>query len=253
MIRKDDDIVAKLFNNIIYFDFGKHNIRPDAEVGLEKIITLMKQFPMLKIDVRSHTDSRSTESFNMALSQRRNTSVQNYITEKGGISSSRLTGKGYGDTQLVNACKSNVKCTEDMHQANRRTEFMYISNSSEGFNTKTVKKIIDDKKNKEANIRSLKVVKEKSNKGIKAIFAGNSSLSKGHYIITNLFSKPGNAVKWKEFLLSKGLSPQTFTNPKNNYEYVYIFNNEDIDLVNENYKKFKQIPYLKNIWVLEVN
>jgi outer membrane protein OmpA-like peptidoglycan-associated protein len=41
-----------------------------------------------------------------------------------GISSERLTGKGYGERMLVNNCTNGVKCTEEEHQLNRRTEFV---------------------------------------------------------------------------------------------------------------------------------
>lgn len=35
---------------------------------------------------------------------------------------SSIKAKGYGETQLVNHCKDGVKCSEDEHQENRRTE-----------------------------------------------------------------------------------------------------------------------------------
>jgi outer membrane protein OmpA-like peptidoglycan-associated protein len=45
---------------------------------------------------------------------------------KKGIESSRLTEKGYGETQLINKCSDDVKCTEAEHQANRRSEFIIV-------------------------------------------------------------------------------------------------------------------------------
>ncbi|MFH6996213.1 OmpA family protein, partial [Flavobacterium sp. FlaQc-48] len=43
---------------------------------------------------------------------------------KNGISKKRLTGKGYGETRLVNKCSDGVPCTEEEHQMNRRSEFI---------------------------------------------------------------------------------------------------------------------------------
>ncbi|WP_197063249.1 hypothetical protein, partial [Capnocytophaga canis] len=43
-----------------------------------------------------------------------------------GIDKSRITGKGYGETQLVNGCSDGVSCSEEEHQANRRSEFIII-------------------------------------------------------------------------------------------------------------------------------
>lgn len=121
------DLGIALELNPIYFDFDKSNIRPDAAYELEKVIAAMKQYPNLKIDVRSHTDSRAPDAYNMSLSQRRNVSTIAYIVNQGGISESRLTGRGYGETQLVNNCSNGAKCSEEDHQLNRRSEFIIVS------------------------------------------------------------------------------------------------------------------------------
>lgn len=118
------DDLAKAFGiKIIYFDLDKWNIRPDAALELEKILDVMKQYPAMKIDVRSHTDSRASFKYNEKLSQRRAKSTEDWLV-KNGVDANRLTGKGYGETQLVNKCSDNVKCTEEEHQANRRSEFI---------------------------------------------------------------------------------------------------------------------------------
>jgi outer membrane protein OmpA-like peptidoglycan-associated protein len=49
----------------------------------------------------------------------------NYLVSKG-IEKSRLTAKGYGESRLVNGCADNVPCSEEEHQANRRTEFTIL-------------------------------------------------------------------------------------------------------------------------------
>jgi outer membrane protein OmpA-like peptidoglycan-associated protein/tetratricopeptide (TPR) repeat protein len=110
---------------IIYFDLDKWNIRPDAAFQLEKIVEVMKQFPTMKIYVRSHTDSRQTAQYNLNLSNKRAKSTVQWLVKKG-IESSRLTGKGYGETQLINKCSDGVKCSDAEHQANRRSEFIII-------------------------------------------------------------------------------------------------------------------------------
>lgn len=117
--------IGKLLNPIL-FDFDKSNIRPDAAVELAKVIEVLKEYPTLKIDVRSHTDSRGSDSYNLALSQRRNDSTIKYIIEKGGISPDRVTGRGYGETQLVNECSNGVDCSAAQHQLNRRSEFIVM-------------------------------------------------------------------------------------------------------------------------------
>lgn len=120
-----DDIRTILGINIIYFDFDKDYIRsPDATAELQKVILFMKTYPNVHIDVRSHTDSRASNAYNLDLSKRRNKSTIEYIVNIGGIDRNRLTGDGYGETQLVNKCADGVKCTEAEHDLNRRSEFI---------------------------------------------------------------------------------------------------------------------------------
>lgn len=116
--------LAKLFNiSKIYFDLDKWNIRPDAEVHLQKVIEVLKQYPSMTIDIRSHTDSRQTHKYNEILSDKRAKSTLEYMV-KNGIARERLTAKGYGETQLINGCADGVKCSEEEHQQNRRSEFI---------------------------------------------------------------------------------------------------------------------------------
>ena len=122
-LKKGMDL-AKVFEiQEIKFDLGKADIRPDAELELIKIVEAMKQYPRMKIDIRSHTDSRGSDSFNMKLSDRRAKSTMNWIISQG-IAKNRLKAKGYGETRLVNRCKNGVPCTEEEHQQNRRSEFI---------------------------------------------------------------------------------------------------------------------------------
>lgn len=120
------DLAKTLNIPIIYFDLDKSFIRKDAAFELEKVVAVMKQNPNMYIDVRSHTDSRQTQQYNKELSERRAKSTIEWMIKQG-IESSRLTGKGYGETQLMNKCADGISCTEQEHQANRRSEFIIIS------------------------------------------------------------------------------------------------------------------------------
>lgn len=124
------DLAKTLNIPIIYFDLDKSFIRKDAAFELEKVLAVMKQYPKMKIDVRSHTDCRQTAKYNEALSNRRAKSTMAWLI-KNGIEANRLTGKGYGESQLVNDCgcepTNNSSCTEEEHQANRRSEFIIVS------------------------------------------------------------------------------------------------------------------------------
>jgi len=106
----------------IYYDFNKANIRPDAAKELDGLVKKMQDNPTIVVELASHTDSRGSAAYNQKLSQRRAQAAVNYITSKG-IDKKKITAKGYGETKLLNKCKDGVKCTEDEHQLNRRTEF----------------------------------------------------------------------------------------------------------------------------------
>jgi outer membrane protein OmpA-like peptidoglycan-associated protein len=105
----------------IYYDFDKHNIRPDAALILDKLVATMRDNPTLKIELSSHTDSRGTHRYNEALSQRRAQAAVDYLVTRG-IARDRMQAKGYGETRLVNHCADGVPCSKAEHQANRRTE-----------------------------------------------------------------------------------------------------------------------------------
>ncbi|MGC4041412.1 MAG: OmpA family protein [Flavobacterium sp.] len=129
-VKPGDDLAKILGIRIIHFDLDKSNIRPDAALELAKILDVMEQYPMMKIDVRSHTDCRQTAKYNMALSDRRAKSTIAWLVSKG-ISKDRLTGRGYGESQLLNNCgcepTNESNCTEEQHQQNRRSEFIVLN------------------------------------------------------------------------------------------------------------------------------
>lgn len=120
------DDLGKCFGiKMIYFDLDKSNIRTEAAFDLEKILDVLNNNPTMKLDIRSHTDSRATNSYNLALSNRRAKSTIEWLV-KNGVAPNRLTAKGYGETQLVNKCSDGVSCTEEEHQMNRRSEFIIM-------------------------------------------------------------------------------------------------------------------------------
>ena len=125
-IKKGMDL-AKVFEiKEIKFDYNKADIRSDAAVELTKIVEVMREYPKMKIDIRSHTDSRGADSYNLKLSDRRAKATLEWIVKQG-IDRKRLKAKGYGETRLVNGCSNGVPCTEEEHQENRRSEFIVVA------------------------------------------------------------------------------------------------------------------------------
>ena len=110
----------------IYYDYNKWNIRSDAALVLDDLVSTLNEYSTIKIEMRSHTDARGRDSYNETLSQKRAQSAVNYLI-KNGINRSRLVAKGYGEYKLLNRCADGVKCSEEEHQENRRTEFKILS------------------------------------------------------------------------------------------------------------------------------
>ena len=107
----------------IYFEFDKHNITREGAFELDKLIEALKANPAMVIMVKSHTDNRGSDAYNMNLSDRRARSTVQYVRSKG-IEASRISGKGYGETEPKVDCGAN--CTEEQHAQNRRSEFLIV-------------------------------------------------------------------------------------------------------------------------------
>lgn len=118
--------VEKVDVNPIYFDYDKSDITPPAIEELSKVVFIMRKFPNIRIKIESHTDARGKDAYNLKLSDNRAKSTRDYIVSQD-IDASRIESAiGYGESRLVNKCKNGVKCTEEEHLLNRRSDFIII-------------------------------------------------------------------------------------------------------------------------------
>jgi outer membrane protein OmpA-like peptidoglycan-associated protein/tetratricopeptide (TPR) repeat protein len=125
-----DKLKRKFFVENIYYDLDKTNIRPDAQITLDKIFKMMTENPDMKLDVSSHTDARGSSNYNTVLSHNRSKSVIDYLLKKG-ITTNRLTMRFHGEDSLINQCAEGVYCPENEQQRNRRTEFyVFLGNTN---------------------------------------------------------------------------------------------------------------------------
>jgi outer membrane protein OmpA-like peptidoglycan-associated protein len=109
----------------VYFNVNDEKLLPDAKQTLDKVIAIMNNVPGVSIEISSHTDSQGADDYNLKLSERRAKAAVDYMTTHG-LSATRVTGKGYGETRLLNKCANGVKCSEEEHAKNRRLEFKVI-------------------------------------------------------------------------------------------------------------------------------
>ncbi len=112
--------------NNIFYDFDDDKILQDAEIDLNVILNLMNTYPDMVIELSSHTDSQGVSKYNENLSQRRADSAKAWLVERG-IATDRIQPVGYGESVIINQCVNGVRCSDDEHRVNRRTEFKMIS------------------------------------------------------------------------------------------------------------------------------
>ncbi|MDC0008099.1 OmpA family protein [bacterium] len=122
----EGEIIKKIKTEMIFFDFDKSYIRDDASVELNKLVEVMREYPNMVIKIESHTDSRGSAEYNKYLSDKRAKSTREYIISQG-IDASRIQSAiGYGEELLINECDGSVRCTEEQHFRNRRSEFIIV-------------------------------------------------------------------------------------------------------------------------------
>ncbi len=113
---------SKVVLNNIFFDSGKATLRPESKNELERMVTLLKEYPSLSIEISGHTDNVGSATSNKSLSERRAKAVVDHLIQAG-VNASRLTYVGYGFEQPV-----APNDTEANRQLNRRTEFKILKN-----------------------------------------------------------------------------------------------------------------------------
>jgi outer membrane protein OmpA-like peptidoglycan-associated protein/tetratricopeptide (TPR) repeat protein len=99
----------------ILYDLGKFNIRTDAAKVLDMVVKVMNENPTLEIELSAHTDARGSDPSNLSLSDSRAKAAAAYVISKG-IDVKRVTGKGFGESQLKNKCTNGIKCSEKEHR-----------------------------------------------------------------------------------------------------------------------------------------
>lgn len=110
------------FSSAVLFGFDQSNITPVAQNTLKDLIIVLNKYPDTDLEIQGHTDNTGTAKYNQALSERRASSVSNYLGSNG-IPLERLSTIGYG---LTKPKYSNE--TADGRAQNRRVEFVITAN-----------------------------------------------------------------------------------------------------------------------------
>ncbi|GAA0738899.1 OmpA family protein [Sphingomonas japonica] len=119
VVRQGDDLLLNMPAGIT-FAYDSANIEPRFQSTLDQVAQVLSQYNQTYVDVYGHTDSTGSDAYNQGLSERRASSVANYLTSRG-VSSARLGTRGFGETQPV---ASND--TEAGRAENRRVEIKLV-------------------------------------------------------------------------------------------------------------------------------
>ena len=120
--------IQDLLNRIqdAYFDYNKHNLRPDAQAALvadaKTLGEILKQYPDYKLTVQGYCDERGSEEYNLALGDKRADQAKEYLASLG-VPDSQLKTISYGKDKPV--------CTEHDEacwQKNRRAHITQEQN-----------------------------------------------------------------------------------------------------------------------------
>ncbi|PCH78163.1 MAG: hypothetical protein COB98_01355 [Flavobacteriaceae bacterium] len=120
-------LMLKVNPNNLTFVLNKNTLTVALKKELYKITALLEKHPNIKLEINIHTDSRANDNLNMTLSKQRAKTIIDYLVHNG-ISIDRLTGDGYGETQLLNRCANGIKCKNYEHLKNKRIEFIVLNN-----------------------------------------------------------------------------------------------------------------------------
>ncbi|HSG89555.1 MAG TPA: OmpA family protein [Pseudomonadales bacterium] len=111
------EAVAERIELALEFDYDSSKLRPQHYAEIERVAEFMRDHPDTSAQLEGHTDSRGTEAYNLALSERRAYSVRDYLIDEADIDPRRITAVGYGEARPT---ASND--TDDGRQRNRRVE-----------------------------------------------------------------------------------------------------------------------------------
>lgn len=96
--KRIDPIEVPIVLPNVFFDLGKWDLRPEAQLALDSVVSILNNNPNITIELRSHTDYRSDDNFNLGLSQKRADTCVSYLVSKG-VAKDRLEARGMGETE----------------------------------------------------------------------------------------------------------------------------------------------------------
>ncbi len=115
-VSREGNLLAVTFKGDVTFDTNSAEVRPGLYSEINRVASVLTQYPDTLIQVEGHTDSVGSDAYNMDLSKRRAMAVKNLLVQRG-VAENRIEVIGYGKTMPV-----ATNTTEAGRQMNRRVE-----------------------------------------------------------------------------------------------------------------------------------
>lgn len=131
-VAKNDDLGLNRGIGPVYYELDRFDLDSNDIRSLDQLASFLIDNPTAVIELRSHTDSRASGPYNIALSKKRTNSVQTYLTKTYGFPKTRFVSTWVGETQLAEKCPDGVNCDELQHALNRRTTFHILNMKHKG-------------------------------------------------------------------------------------------------------------------------
>jgi outer membrane protein OmpA-like peptidoglycan-associated protein len=110
------------FDSGLMFNVDSYELKPDTRENLTELSKTLQKYDDTNILIEGHTDNTGTDSYNMDLSEKRASSVANYLKNEG-VKSGRIITEGYGEEQPLTPNE-----TAEGRQNNRRVEVAIYAN-----------------------------------------------------------------------------------------------------------------------------
>lgn len=108
---------------VVYFAFDSSYLTKEDKEKVDLLVSFMKAYPEIRIEVQAHADARGPDHYNTWLSERRAKRIVDYAIAQG-MNPDRMSGKGFGENKILNRCTNGVSCSEEEHRENRRTTYI---------------------------------------------------------------------------------------------------------------------------------
>lgn len=101
-IQRTQNVLMATFHSEFLFGFDSSTLKPGAYAEIARVANVLNRYPQTTIRVEGHTDSKASEAYNQALSEKRSLAVKSALTQRG-VDPTRIQTVGFGESQPISS------------------------------------------------------------------------------------------------------------------------------------------------------